>query len=122
MDRGTPGSPYHWSNSRDSLGRIIQIRLFSWSFLTIRLAASFFLFVFLHPMPDEFQFTSRDEKKMYVEQMFGEIARRYDFFNHFLSLGFDFAWRRRAIQILRNRLPNSNAPKILDIACGTGDL
>lgn len=53
--------------------------------------------------------------------MFGEIAGRYDFFNHFLSLGFDYTWRRRAIQILKERL-TTDTPEILDIACGTGDL
>lgn len=74
-------------------------------------------------MPEEFSFTSPDEKKQYVERMFTQIAGRYDFFNHLLSAGFDRAWRRRAIQVLRDRwsqpLPT---PAILDIASGTGDL
>ncbi len=74
-------------------------------------------------MSDEFTFQSRDEKKHYVERMFGQIARRYDFFNHFLSLGFDYGWRKRAIKVLRERSQaGSAAPQILDIACGTGDL
>ncbi len=86
-------------------------------------------------MSNEFSFQSREEKKSYVERMFGQIARRYDFFNHFLSLGFDYAWRRKAIEVLRERLnsPSYEAkrnrrglggglPAILDIACGTGDL
>ncbi len=57
--------------------------------------------------------------------MFSEIARRYDFFNHLLSLGFDYSWRRRAIQVLQERwAPRVPAerPCILDLACGTGDL
>jgi demethylmenaquinone methyltransferase/2-methoxy-6-polyprenyl-1,4-benzoquinol methylase len=74
-------------------------------------------------MSNEFTFQSREEKKSYVERMFGQIARRYDFFNHFLSLGFDYAWRRRAIEVLRKRSQaGSAAPHVLDIACGTGDL
>jgi demethylmenaquinone methyltransferase/2-methoxy-6-polyprenyl-1,4-benzoquinol methylase len=74
-------------------------------------------------MTDEFSFQSREEKKNYVERMFGQIARRYDFFNHFLSLGFDYTWRRRAIEVLRERgSARTSAPHILDIACGTGDL
>jgi demethylmenaquinone methyltransferase/2-methoxy-6-polyprenyl-1,4-benzoquinol methylase len=80
-------------------------------------------------MSNEFSFQSREEKKSYVEQMFGQIARRYDFFNHFLSLGFDYTWRRRAIEVLRERGPARTtssamlpALQILDIACGTGDL
>src|SRR5271154_4190789 len=74
-------------------------------------------------MSNEFSFQSREEKKHYVERMFSQIARRYDFFNHFLSLGFDYTWRKRAIEVLRERSQaGSAAPRILDIACGTGDL
>ena len=70
----------------------------------------------------QFSFQTRDEKKSYVEHMFGQIAKRYDFFNHFLSLGFDYAWRRDAIAILRSRLEGRKNIRILDVACGTGDL
>lgn len=69
-----------------------------------------------------FSFQSREEKKSYVRKMFGEIAGRYDFFNHFLSMGFDFYWRKSAIQTLRDTIQEKQKPKILDIACGTGDL
>jgi demethylmenaquinone methyltransferase / 2-methoxy-6-polyprenyl-1,4-benzoquinol methylase len=69
-----------------------------------------------------FSFQTREEKKSYVRKMFGEIAGRYDFFNHFLSLGFDFYWRKHAIQVLKDTLQEKQHPKILDIACGTGDL
>src|SRR5436309_14943384 len=55
--------------------------------------------------------------------MFGQIARRYDFFNHFLSFGFDYGWRKQAIQALRARVAGGTpATRVLDIACGTGDL
>ncbi len=50
--------------------------------------------------------------------MFDNIAWRYDFLNHFLSLGVDKRWRRRAIKKLRPKGPK----KILDVATGTGDL
>jgi demethylmenaquinone methyltransferase/2-methoxy-6-polyprenyl-1,4-benzoquinol methylase len=50
--------------------------------------------------------------------MFGPIAHRYDFLNHFLSFGIDFYWRRRAIDLLKPFHPQ----RILDIATGTGDL
>ena len=49
--------------------------------------------------------------------MFNNISRRYDFLNHFLSLGIDRGWRRKAINILRPLKPQS----ILDVATGTGD-
>lgn len=53
--------------------------------------------------------------------MFGEIAGRYDFLNHFLSANVDRRWRRICVQEIekRNTIPN---PKILDMGCGTADL
>ena len=53
--------------------------------------------------------------------MFSAVAPRYDFLNHFLSLGRDIAWRRataRALEAVLTR-PDSVA---LDVCCGTGDL
>lgn len=57
-------------------------------------------------------------KKSQVTAMFNNIAPKYDFLNHLLSMGIDRIWRRRAINLLRS-LPN---PIILDVATGTGDL
>jgi demethylmenaquinone methyltransferase / 2-methoxy-6-polyprenyl-1,4-benzoquinol methylase len=57
-------------------------------------------------------------KKQEVEQMFDQIAPRYDFLNHFLSAGIDIHWRKKAIKEIA-RYPHK---KILDIATGTGDL
>jgi demethylmenaquinone methyltransferase / 2-methoxy-6-polyprenyl-1,4-benzoquinol methylase len=54
----------------------------------------------------------------YVRSLFDKIAPHYDFLNHFLSVGFDIRWRRRAIRLLGEYKPKS----ILDIATGTGDL
>lgn len=56
-----------------------------------------------------------------VRRMFASVAPRYDFLNHFLSLGRDIAWRRAAAIALRGILerPGSLA---LDVCCGTGDL
>lgn len=60
---------------------------------------------------------SEQQKKQQVEQMFDNIAHRYDFLNHFLSLGIDKLWRKKAIRILSVYRPE----KILDVATGTGD-
>jgi demethylmenaquinone methyltransferase/2-methoxy-6-polyprenyl-1,4-benzoquinol methylase len=60
---------------------------------------------------------SDDQKKQQVEQMFDNIAPKYDFLNHFLSLGVDKLWRRKAIRILSNY----KSDQILDVATGTGD-
>ena len=53
-----------------------------------------------------------------VQQMFAQIAPRYDLMNHVLSLGIDISWRKRALGELRldRDLP------ILDCCTGTGDL
>lgn len=56
-------------------------------------------------------------KKEEVATMFNNISKRYDFLNHFLSLGIDKIWRKKAIRQLREVEPKS----ILDIATGTGD-
>jgi len=56
-------------------------------------------------------------KKQQVEQMFDNIAHRYDFVNNFLSLGIDILWRKKAIGLLSAHNPKS----ILDIATGTGE-
>lgn len=56
-------------------------------------------------------------KKEQVATMFNNIAHRYDFLNHFLSMGTDILWRKKAIKLLKSQKPQS----ILDIATGTGD-
>lgn len=50
--------------------------------------------------------------------MFDRIAPTYDLLNHLLSLGCDYAWRRRVVA----QLPGDEALQILDLATGTGDL
>ncbi len=49
--------------------------------------------------------------------MFDSIAWSYDFLNHFLSLGIDIYWRKKAVSLLRKTAPK----KILDVATGTAD-
>jgi demethylmenaquinone methyltransferase/2-methoxy-6-polyprenyl-1,4-benzoquinol methylase len=56
-------------------------------------------------------------KKEQVVRMFNKISKRYDFLNHFLSLGIDITWRKKAIKLLEPESPK----QILDIATGTGD-
>lgn len=56
-------------------------------------------------------------KKEEVAEMFNNISKRYDFLNHFLSLGIDKIWRKKAVRLLREVKPE----RILDIATGTGD-
>jgi len=66
-------------------------------------------------MPDA---GSNLSKKAQVADMFNDIAGHYDFLNHFLSLGIDKGWRKKAIAEVAKVAPG----KILDVATGTGDL
>ena len=60
------------------------------------------------------------DKRRYVRAMFSQIAPRYDFLNHFLSLNIDRGWRRRAIERLDwGRSPSGT---YLDLCAGTLDL
>lgn len=56
-------------------------------------------------------------KKEQVATMFNNIAGRYDFLNHFFSMGIDILWRKRTIRILKKEQPKM----LLDLATGTGD-
>lgn len=58
------------------------------------------------------------DKKTQVKKMFDNIAGKYDFLNHFLSLGLDFYWRKKALQLTGL----SSDSILLDVACGTGDV
>lgn len=53
--------------------------------------------------------------------MFSGIAARYDLLNHVLSMNIDKRWRKLVRQKLQPILDKPDA-KILDVACGTGDL
>ncbi|MCW3120873.1 MAG: bifunctional demethylmenaquinone methyltransferase/2-methoxy-6-polyprenyl,4-benzoquinol methylase [Flavipsychrobacter sp.] len=57
-------------------------------------------------------------KKAQVADMFNNIAVRYDFLNHFLSMGIDKGWRKKAIAEVAAIKPQN----ILDVATGTGDM
>jgi len=53
-----------------------------------------------------------------VAEMFDNISGKYDFLNHFFSLGIDKIWRRKVRNIVKD-IPHNN---LLDVATGTGDL
>ncbi|PLX40590.1 MAG: bifunctional demethylmenaquinone methyltransferase/2-methoxy-6-polyprenyl-1,4-benzoquinol methylase UbiE [Deltaproteobacteria bacterium] len=58
------------------------------------------------------------ERTRAVRSMFGAIAPTYDTLNRILSFGVDQRWRREMVQ----KLPAAGAIKVLDLACGTGDV
>jgi len=59
-----------------------------------------------------------DKSDQRVQQMFGEIAPRYDLLNHLLSCHVDRYWRWRTVRIVQ---ASTDRP-ILDVCTGTGDL
>lgn len=62
-------------------------------------------------------YNNQADKKDQVEEMFDNIAPKYDFLNHLLSMGIDITWRKKAIKIIGKNNPKA----ILDVATGTGD-
>ena len=62
--------------------------------------------------------STAEGKQRYVRRLFATIADRYDFITGFLSYGQDRRWKRRLIQ-LADLQPED---RLLDLACGTGDI
>jgi demethylmenaquinone methyltransferase / 2-methoxy-6-polyprenyl-1,4-benzoquinol methylase len=62
-----------------------------------------------------------DQAAHWVRGMFGRIAPRYDLLNHVLSMNIDRHWRAATVRRLAPILANPEA-RVLDVACGTGDL
>jgi demethylmenaquinone methyltransferase/2-methoxy-6-polyprenyl-1,4-benzoquinol methylase len=66
-----------------------------------------------------------EEKKQTQEdivKMFNDIAKTYDLANRILSMGIDKTWRRKACNLAYNFYGQTKLDKIVDVACGTGDL
>jgi len=59
-----------------------------------------------------------EEKRVQVRAMFDRIAPRYDVLNRLLTAGLDQRWRRTALDAVGTGLGD----RVLDLACGTGDL
>lgn len=56
-----------------------------------------------------------------VQEMFDEIAPRYDLLNHVLSMNVDRLWWRRTARTFSHILRRSDA-RVLDLCAGTGDM
>src|SRR5437764_9106606 len=67
---------------------------------------------------DQTQLPSGEDKVRAVRSMFDAIAPRYDLVNRIMTFRMDVGWRRRTVGALRLG-PDA---KVLDLACGTGDL
>jgi ubiquinone/menaquinone biosynthesis methyltransferase len=63
-------------------------------------------------------FISPATKRQYVRRLFSTIASRYDLITRLLSFGRDQRWKQRLVA----EAPVRPGARVLDIACGTGDL
>lgn len=63
-------------------------------------------------------FDTPEAKRTYVRRLFSVIANRYDLITVLLSYGQDRRWKRR----LAAMAPADPEARVLDLACGTGDI
>ncbi len=61
-------------------------------------------------------YNSEATKKSQVEDMFDNIAPKYDLLNHVLSMKIDVLWRNKLVKWMKN----DNPQEVLDVATGTG--
>ncbi|NHB48205.1 bifunctional demethylmenaquinone methyltransferase/2-methoxy-6-polyprenyl-1,4-benzoquinol methylase UbiE [Helicobacter pylori] len=61
-------------------------------------------------------------KQEKIINMFDDIASSYDQANRLMSFGLDVKWRQRACEYAFLFLENKKALRLVDVACGTGDM
>ena len=57
-------------------------------------------------------------KQGLVQNIFNKVYNKYDLMNDFMSLGIHRIWKKNLIQLMNP----SKGKKLIDVACGTGDL
>lgn len=60
------------------------------------------------------------KKRDEVQKIFSAVAPKYDFANAILSFGLHKIWKRKVVVL--SKIKDGDKIKILDAACGTGDL
>ena len=58
------------------------------------------------------------QKKGLVKGVFNKVFKKYDIMNDLISLGIHRIWKKNLIQMINP----SNKKKLIDVACGTGDV
>ena len=58
------------------------------------------------------------QKKGFVKSVFNKVFDKYDLMNDFMSFGIHRLWKKELIYMMN---PSKNQ-KLLDVACGTGDI
>ncbi|MBU0720798.1 bifunctional demethylmenaquinone methyltransferase/2-methoxy-6-polyprenyl-1,4-benzoquinol methylase UbiE [bacterium] len=62
------------------------------------------------------------QKQEKIVSMFDNIAPTYDTANRVMSMGVDKSWRRKACDLAYGFYAKDSIDKIVDVACGTGDM
>ncbi len=65
---------------------------------------------------------NKKEKQNKIVSMFDNIAPTYDTANRVMSMGVDKSWRRKACDLAYKFYAKDSIDKIVDVACGTGDM
>jgi demethylmenaquinone methyltransferase/2-methoxy-6-polyprenyl-1,4-benzoquinol methylase len=58
------------------------------------------------------------QKKGLVKDVFNKVFKKYDLMNDLMSLGIHRIWKKNLVQMMNP----SNKKKLIDVACGTGDI
>ena len=66
-------------------------------------------------------YQEQGSKTEQVRDMFDSIAPAYDFMNRAMTMGIDRWWRCVAVSRVKKHLYDTLAPRLLDVATGTGD-
>ncbi len=65
---------------------------------------------------------SGTQKQEKIVSMFDDIAPTYDTANRVMSMGVDKSWRRKACDLAYEFYGKKSVDRIVDVACGTGDM
>jgi len=65
---------------------------------------------------------AKEQKQEKIVNMFDDIAPTYDTANRVMSMGVDISWRKKACDLAFGYYGEKNIQKIVDVACGTGDM
>ena len=67
-------------------------------------------------------YNDEEAKGKQVGEMFDAIAPSYDFMNTMMTGGLHIRWRNKALKMAASRLAEGCPGRVLDVACGTGDV
>jgi len=65
---------------------------------------------------------AKAQKQENIVSMFDDIASTYDTANRVMSMGVDISWRKKACDLAFDYYGKEDIEKIVDVACGTGDM